>query len=1092
MSSKSESQFVAADFFNWRTPLLPVSEIERWSEGLEAPLMLEGEGLEEKEEIDREQLSSVLERDRARLREGIANWVDQPEIREALFVASPSLLDGLERWRTDPDSRKGKRAEAALVRYLQRMATRCTPFGLFSGCSLGTISGDPESATRLELVGRDRYQRHTRLDADYLVKLTRQLATDPVLRNQLSYRPNSTLYRSAGRLRYAEERPAGQGISHHLVALDLDEYLELVISAARQGAGSEELATALLAADPDGEILLDEAREYIGELIDSQVLVDDLTPAVTGPEPIKPLIELLARKKGQRAVAERLERLRGMLARMDSAGLAIDPAQYKRAASELESLPAQVNVSRLFQVDMSKPSADATLDPRVTQEVMRAVQILHRLAGPSDNDGLGQFRSDFSARYQEQQLVPLNEALDEEIGIGYQAGAGVDASPLLEGFSFPRAAKTNTQPWTGKEVLLLRKLERAFREDANQIEITNEEVERFSEADLPPLPNAFSVLATLMASSAEAVDRGDFRLLFHTAAGPSGARLLGRFCHGDSDMHSKVEAHLHAEEALDREAIHAEVVHLPEGRMGNVVSRPVLRGYEIPFMGRSGAPVDRQLPVSDLLVTVIADHVVLLSKRLGRRVVPRLTTAHNFTAQGLSVYRFLGALQSQGVRPGLRWDWGPLAATSFLPRVVSGRVVLSRATWNLPREEIVTLTAGTAEEQILAVRQWRLRRRIPRRVLFVEADNELLVDFENILSLEALLSVVARSFGARLVEFLPGPDELCARGPEGAFTHELVIPFIRTSAPRRSIQLSTTPVTNRTFVQGSQWLCASIYTGVSLADRLLVDRIAPLAQQVVASGAAESWFFIRYSDPEWHLRVRFTGAPERLRAEVQPLLERVAQQAVEEGTAWKFQFDTYQREIERYGGEHGIELSEALFHADSEAVVKILAQLEGDEGANARWILTLRGIDRLLSDLGFEGDDKLLLVERMQQGYAAEYRVGAGFKQQLSRRLRKERAAIEDVLTAETAGHPWSQCFALLDERSRRVRPIAGQLRDRQARGLLSLPLSQIATSFVHMFVNRIVRSDGRSHELILMDFLFRSLSSLERRRAAVARKLAG
>ena len=38
--------------------------------------------------------------------------------------------------------------------------------------------------------------------------------------------------------------------------------------------------------------------------------------------------------------------------------------------------------------------------------------------------------------------------------------------------------------------------------------------------------------------------------------------------------------------------------------MGNVLYRPVLREYEIPYLGRFGAPPEQQLPLSDLLVGV--------------------------------------------------------------------------------------------------------------------------------------------------------------------------------------------------------------------------------------------------------------------------------------------------------------------------------------------------------------------------------------------------------------------------------------------------------------------------------------------------------
>src|SRR5207302_153062 len=121
--------------------------------------------------------------------------------------------------------------------------------------------------------------------------------------------------------------------------------------------------------------------------------------------------------------------------------------------------------------------------------------------------------------------------------------------------------------------------------------------------------------------------------------------------------------------------IYAEVVHLPEGRTGNVLSRPVLRTFEIPFSGMSGAPFDRQILLDDLLVRVVGQQVVLRSRRLNRIVRPRMSTAHNHVRSALAPYRFLVSLAYTDVMATARWSWGPLEAAPFLPRVTAGRIV---------------------------------------------------------------------------------------------------------------------------------------------------------------------------------------------------------------------------------------------------------------------------------------------------------------------------------------------------------------------------------------------------------------------------------
>src|SRR5690606_22838692 len=140
-------------------------------------------------------------------------------------------------------------------------------------------------------------------------------------------------------------------------------------------------------------------------------------------------------------------------------------------------------------------------------------------------------------------------------------------------------------------------------------------------------------------------------IMFMSAVGPPAARLLGRFAHGNPELAELTRELARREAALEPDAVLAELVHLPEGRTGNVVCRPVLREFEIPYLGKSGAPRDRQLPIDDLWIGLEHDRFVLWSRRLERRVIPRLSCAHNITNNTVALYRFLARLQSQDGYP---------------------------------------------------------------------------------------------------------------------------------------------------------------------------------------------------------------------------------------------------------------------------------------------------------------------------------------------------------------------------------------------------------------------------------------------------------
>src|SRR5262249_20222593 len=144
-------------------------------------------------------------------------------------------------------------------------------------------------------------------------------------------------------------------------------------------------------------------------------------------------------------------------------------------------------------------------------------------------------------------------------------------------------------------------------------------------------------------------------------------------------------------------------------------------------------------------------------------------------------------------------------------------------------------------------------------------------------------------------------------------------------------------------------------TGPSLADALLQQEIGPLVRGAGHSGQIDAWFFVRYADPEWHLRLRLHGPSETLHAEVLPALQSVAKRLLAQGRLRRLQFDTYVPEYERYGGEEGLRLAERIFHIDSESVLDLLALLPpGDAGLDARWRLALVSTDRLLDDLGLD------------------------------------------------------------------------------------------------------------------------------------------
>ena len=1055
--------FAPSGFFVLRTPLLPFDEFLRWSEALCAP----SQALE-----DDEQLNEAIAKDRAELRRRLLEICTRRELRDALFVASPDLDASLGVWQREPESARGQRLERALVRYLARMAGRATPFGLFAGCSVGEI----RARTRLVLGDIASYRRHTRLDLGYLVSLTDALIQNYSFREYLQFRPNNSLYRVAGRTHYVEAKLNNGARAHNLVAIDSSHYLEAVLELAQHGAAPAALAETLTQSDPD--ISHDEAKDYVTGLIDNQVLITDLEPPVTGADAIEALVATLDGHPDASHTAKRLETCRAQLAAIDAVGVGVPPERYREIARTFDDLPVKWKLSRLFQVDMFKPAPAVTLGKAPVREILTAVNVLHRLSWRRD-EALKQFRQAFEERYENRE-VSLAEALDEEAGIGF--GSSREVAPLLDGLVFMDADDDQLKvPWNNCLSLLQQKISDAHIRGNYEVRLSEDDLRTMECENRLSLPDAFSVMATIAASSDLAIERGDFVLSVNNIVGPSGGRLLGRFCYADSTLDGYVREHLRAEEALHPGALFAEIVHLPQGRLGNILYRPVMREYEVPYLGRSGAHPEKQISVSDLTVSVRDGRIVLASRRLGREVIPRLTSAHNYNGPGnLGLYRFLCSLQHQGTA-SIAWDWGVLAGQRFLPRVTYGRLVLSRARWKFSTRELKEITETRGAQRFRAVQKLRTDHRLPRFLAVADGDNKLPIDLENVLSVDTLVEMMKQRQFIQLVEmFLTGSDELCVRGPEGHFLHEIIVPFIRSRQPTRHAtppEIHALP-RERIFPPGSEWLYLKLYTGTATSDQILREIIRPLTEQLTATSVIDRWFFVRYGDPRWHLRVRFHGDAHRLLSEVLPALNHSISTWLNDGRIWRIQLDTYQREIERYGGLAGIICAEEIFQADSEAVISILQELSGDDGSQQRWRLALRAVDLLLTDFGLDLETKQSLACNLRDSYAKEYRGKKYLKRQAGQKYRQEVENVAAIIEADPEQDVLRPGLSALRSRSELLAPIIVRLLEYEQSGELTKSVTKIVPIYIHMHVNRIFHSSQRALEFLIYDFLARYYQS--------------
>jgi thiopeptide-type bacteriocin biosynthesis protein len=128
----------------------------------------------------------------------------------------------------------------------------------------------------------------------------------------------------------------------------------------------------------------------------------------------------------------------------------------------------------------------------------------------------------------------------------------------------------------------------------------------------------------------------------------------------------------------------------------------------------------------------------------------------------------------------------------------------------------------------------------------------------------------------------------------------------------------------------------------------------------------------------------------------------------------------------------------------------------------------------LLGDLQFDPETRMRVMRGMREGFAREFGGGKGLRVQLDQRFRQEWRSLMPLLDPTgDAESELAPALEVLRRRSERNAPIVEELRELERAGRLNPSLADMASSYVHMHVNRIIRSAQRAHELVLYDFLY-------------------
>jgi len=446
---------------------------------------------------------------------------------------------------------------------------------------------------------------------------------------------------------------------------------------------------------------------------------------------------------------------------------------YEHITEKIKELNVNFDEKFLFQVDVYNETDKNTLNSDIIKTLQQAMAFLNKITPNTPNETLTKFQTDFYSRYGDRE-IPFMEALDPEMGIGFPSGKVNDISPLIDDFYLPpRPTQTTIKP-NMLSALLLEKTLKCLSEGKKEITIEEDDIKNLKE-NWDDLPLTMHTLCEII--SYDEVNNPLMKI--SQFGGSCGANWLGRFCHTDVEIENLVNEITQKEQELMPDAIIAEIVHLPENRIGNIVSRPHIRKYELLYLSYSDLSEEHLIRLSDLTLSIKGGKLVIKSKKLNKEIIPRLTTAHNYHNNPMPVYRFLCEMQTVNQRSGIYFSWGHLQnELKFKPRVSYSNIILSPATWLVAVKDIKHLFDIEDDEKLLfEISKWRKTIDLPSIVLMPDGDNELYVDFENILTIKAFFAIIKKRQQINFAEFLHNSPNAIISSKKGKYTNEFIFIF---------------------------------------------------------------------------------------------------------------------------------------------------------------------------------------------------------------------------------------------------------------------------------------------------------------------------
>lgn len=672
------------------------------------------------------------------------------------------------------------------------------------------------------------------------------------------------------------------------------------------------------------------------------------------------------------------------------------------------------------------------IDERLVTGMKEYIQFVSKYKQSQVSDELLQFKTSFIRKF-EGQAISLARAMDPEIGIGY--GNLEQAFPTSHLISLLKTEKNDQlspsiTEYSDLHIFLLKKLVLGQEIKLQEMPVQTTKVSA-------KIPNTFSIVFEIY----------DGTPVVKVAGGTSANGLLGRFTFANDSLSELANEIADIEQSANPETLFFDVGYQTQQRIDNVNRRKKVYPLELSILGWNEDQL--VLDMEDIMVAVENKQVVLFSQKFGKRLIPRIPSAYNSVHSDLGIFRFLSDIQHQDLLTDINIHIKDIFPNlENYPRISYKKLIISPQTWLFPNEK---------EMDAKDVALWFKQKKIFQPIKAGISDQTLLFNPFKEEDMLAFYTISKQQKGSFYIEEALVGTMNNPKDQQGKTYHaQYVASFHHNSLIYGPVNI-TDDIPFRAKIPGSDWLYYEVEIHPASGNELLLKIHHCFLRK--NKRFIKKWFFIRYTDPRPHLRLRLHLRDESHALNLTQELGKLLLPEMKSGRVSDFQLKTYKQELHRFGEEE-IDPVEFIFYLDSQLFMNLLKRKPSEEQLmhNAVHYLFLM-IDGCLSEL--KGTH--MFIASMAKSFAVE----AAF----------DHAAFKDInANFRAARGIFGPTVSHSDMYINKVGDLLAKISNQQKR-------ERLLADFIHLHINRLFQSDQRLYEAVIYQQLL-SFSKIPKKRS--------